>query len=125
MNGARSRPATRSLKGKVLVLMATIALAAAAPEADARFGGGGFRGGGFGGLRGGGGFHGFGGGGLGGGRFWEGGAHGGGGSEGGGLGKVSPRVEVGEACSAVEDLTMVCSEVGDCFRIRLAIRTPG
>jgi hypothetical protein len=30
----------------------------------------------------------------------------------------SPR----EACWAVEDLAMVCSEVGDCFRIRRAIR---
>jgi hypothetical protein len=79
MNGARSRPATRSLKGKVLVLVATISLAAAAPEADARFGGGGFRGGGFGGFRGGGGFHGFGGDGFGGGRFGEGESHGGGG----------------------------------------------
>ena len=69
MKGARSLEVARGLKGKVLVLMATIALAAA-PEASARFGGGGFRGGGgFGGFRGGGGFHGYGGDGFGGGRF--------------------------------------------------------
>jgi hypothetical protein len=75
MNGSRSRSAARSLKGKVLVLVATVALAAAAPEANARFGGGGFRGGGgFGGFRGGGGFHGFGGDGFGGGRFGGGGS---------------------------------------------------
>ncbi|MBV8135484.1 MAG: hypothetical protein JO121_07580 [Deltaproteobacteria bacterium] len=76
MNGTRSRSGARTLKGKVLVLIATVALAAAAPEANARFGGGGFRGGGgFGGFRGGGGFHGFGGDGFGGGRFGGGGSH--------------------------------------------------
>src|SRR5262245_50765279 len=75
MNAARSRTAARSFKGKVLVLTATIALAGAAPEASARFGGGGFRGGGgFGGFRGGGGFYGFGGDGFGGGRFGGGGS---------------------------------------------------
>ena len=90
MKGARSRSAARSVKGKVLVLMAAVALAVATPEASARFGGGGFRGGGFrggggfGGFRRGGGFHGFGGDGFGGGRFGGGGSHaglfGGGGS---------------------------------------------
>jgi len=74
MNGARSRPLARRLKSRVLVLMATIALATAAPEANARFGGGGFRGGGFSGFRGGSGFHGFGGDGFGGGRFGDGGS---------------------------------------------------
>jgi hypothetical protein len=77
MNSRRSRSAARSLKGKLLVLMATVALAAAVPEANARFGGGGFRGGGFGGFPGGGGFHGFGGDGFGGGRFGGGGSRGG------------------------------------------------
>jgi hypothetical protein len=112
MNGTRSRSAARSLKCKVLLLMATVALAAAAPEANARFGGGGFRGGGgFGGFRGGGGFHGSGGDGFGGGRF--------------GGGGVTPDCSAGEACSAVEDLTTVCSEAEDRLRIRRAIRTSG
>jgi hypothetical protein len=77
MKGVRTRSAARRLKGKVVVLMVTVALAAAVPEANARFGGGGFRGGGFGGFRGGGGFHAMGGDGFGGGRFGDGESHGG------------------------------------------------
>lgn len=69
MNNTRSRSRLRSLQSKALLVMAVVGLAAA-PEAYARFGGGGFRGGGFGGFRGGGGgFRGFGGDGFGGGRF--------------------------------------------------------